>query len=101
VEQWLLACAEMESLIGKPNFSPAELGSVISTQELYVAYSEFTRRRGARPEGTSSFGKTLKKICGKSRRLSANTNAKRPPAYFVPKAKELSKRLHKHLKIGT
>jgi hypothetical protein len=100
VEQWLLACVEMESVTGKSDCSPAKLGNVISTQELYLAYSDFTRRRGARPESTSSFGKTLKRVCGKSRRLAATVNSKRPPAYFVPRAAELSKRLRKHLKIG-
>jgi hypothetical protein len=100
VEQWLLACAEMGALAGRAELSCAELGSIISTQELYEAYSAFTRRRGARPEATSSFGKVLTKICGRSQRLPANLNPKRPPGYFIPDASQLAQRVHRHLKIG-
>ena len=99
MEQWLLACAEMDAVAGNGQFASAELGSSISTKELYGAYSDFTRHRGARPEATSSFGKVLTKICGHSKRLPANLNTKRPPGYSIPKAKELSKRVHRHLKI--
>jgi hypothetical protein len=59
-----------------------------------------TRRRGARPEATSSFGKVLTKICGRSQRLPANLNPKRPPGYFIPDASQLAQRVHRHLKIG-
>jgi Family of unknown function (DUF5906) len=100
IEQWLLACAETDAVIGKADISSAELGSTISTQELYEAYSDFIRRRGARPEGTSSFGKVLTKICGRSMRLPANLRGKRPPGYSVPDAIQLFKRVHSHLKIG-
>jgi hypothetical protein len=101
VEQWLLACAEMDAMAGKAEISSAELGSIISTQELYEAYSAFTRRRGARPEATSSFGKVLTKICGCSRRLPANLNGKRAPGYSIPNASQLASRVHCHLKIAS
>lgn len=100
VEQWLLGCAELDGVIGKEEFSVAELGSMISTQVLYGAYSDFTKRRGARPEGTSSFGKVLTKICGRSRRLSANVGSKRLPGYPIPDASELSASVYRHLKIA-
>jgi len=100
VEQWLLACAEMEALAGKTELSSAALGSVISTQELYEAYSAFTRRRGARRDATSSFGKVLTKICGRSQRLPANLSRHRSPGYLIPDASQLSQRVHHHLKTG-
>jgi uncharacterized protein DUF5906 len=99
-EQWLLACADMDSIAGKAEHSLAELGSVISTQELYDSYSAFTKRRGARPEATSSFGKVMTKVCGRSIRPSASSTGKRPPGYFIPSAIQLTKLVHRHLKIA-
>jgi len=101
VEQWLQACAEMDAVAGTAEYSVRELGNINSTQDLYSAYTEFTRRRGARPESTPTFGKVLTKICGRAKRLPVIANPKRPPGYVIPKARELSKRIRRHLKIAT
>jgi hypothetical protein len=99
-EQWLLACAEMEGVIGSGPIPAAQLGMLVSTQELYGAYSDFTRRRNARIDSPPNFGRLLKKICGPSRRLPANRSPQRSPAYSMPTASQLTQLVHRHLKAG-
>jgi hypothetical protein len=99
-EQWLLACAEMEGVIGIGPMPAAQLGTLVSTQELYGAYSDFTRRRSARVDGLPNFGRVLTKICGPSRRLPASRSPHRSPAYSIPGANQLTKLVHRHLKAG-
>jgi hypothetical protein len=100
IEQWLLACAEMEGVIGNGPTPAAQLGTLVSTQELYGAYSDFTRRRSARVDSPPNFGRVLKKICGPSRRLPINRSPQRSPAYSIPSASQLAQLVHRHLKAG-
>jgi hypothetical protein len=99
-EQWLLACAEMEGVIGVGPTPTAQLGTLVSTQELYGAYSDFTRRRSARVDGLPNFGRVLTKICGPSRRLPVSRSPHRSPGHSVPSASQLTKLVHRHLKAG-
>jgi hypothetical protein len=99
-EQWLLACAEMEGVIGSGPTPAAQLGTLVSTQELYGAYSDFTRRRGARVDSPPNFGRLMKKICGPSARLPVSRSPQRSPAYSVPTAGQLTQLIHRHLKAG-
>jgi hypothetical protein len=99
-EQWLLTCAEMEGVIGSGPMPAAQLGTLVSTQELYGAYSDFTRRRNARVDSPPNFGRILKKICGPSSRLPAGRSPQRSPAYSIPTASQLAKLVHRHLKAG-
>jgi hypothetical protein len=100
IEQWLLACAEMEGVIGNGPTPAAQLGTLVSTQELYGAYSDFTRRRNARVDGPPNFGRLLKKICGPSRRLPTTRSPHRAPGYSIPSAAQLSGLVHAHLRAG-
>jgi Family of unknown function (DUF5906) len=99
-EQWLLACAEMEVVAGNGTTPAAQLGTLVSTQELYGAYSDFTRRRNARVDSPPNFGRILKKICGPSSRLPTSRSPQRSPGYSVPGASQLTKLVHHHLKAG-
>ncbi len=99
-EQWLLACAEMEGVIGSGPAPAAQLGTLVSTQELYGAYSDFTRRRSARVDGLPNFGRVLTKICGPSRRLPVSRSPHRSPGHSIPSASQLTKLVHSHLKAG-
>jgi hypothetical protein len=83
VEQWLLACSEVDGLAGERH-GAGSLGTQITTQMLYEAYAGYTKTRGLRPESLTRFGRLMTELFGPSRRLSASQNAKRPPAYFIP-----------------
>ena len=99
VEQWLLGCAYIDSLAGTSDLlGTQDLGRDISTQVLYHAYGEYTRRRGARPESLIMFGKLLSKLFGPSRRLPASQSGKRPFGYFIPDAAGVRRAVHGHLK---
>ncbi len=82
VEQWLLACSEVESLAGAPYGSG--LGTEIATQQLFEAYTAYTNTGGGRRELLTRFGRLLKELFGPSRRLPSSQNTKRPPGYFIP-----------------
>jgi len=99
-EQWLLACAEMEGVVGIGPAPVAQLGTLVSTQELYGAYSDFTRRRSARVDGLPNFGRVLTKICGPARRLPVSRSLQRSPGHSIPSAGQIVKLVHKHLRAG-
>jgi hypothetical protein len=105
VEQWLLACADLDTIaIGTrtPCSSTSSLGSEIATQTLYDAYCEYANRRhGARIESLTVFGRLLTKMLGPSRRLpAAQSSGRRPPGYFVLDADALRNAVHTYLKTG-
>ena len=82
VEQWLLACSEVESLAGAPY--AGGLGTDIATQTLFDAYTAYTSTGGARRESLTQFGRLLTDLFGPSRRLPSSQNPKRSPGYFIP-----------------
>jgi len=99
VEQWLLGCADIDSLAGTTDLQGTQdLGRDISTQILYHAYGEYTRRRAARPESLIVFGKLLSKLFGPSRRLPASQSGKRIPGYSIPDAAGVRRAVHGHIK---
>jgi hypothetical protein len=101
VEEWLLACVETDSIIGKDAYPAKQLATEHSTQALYESYREYTRQRSARVQPLVAFGRVLTKILGPSRRLPATTSSSnRPPGYFVPDAAALDRAVHHHLKTG-
>jgi hypothetical protein len=85
----------MEGVIGSGPAPAAQLGSLVSTQELYGAYSDFTRRRSARVDGLPR--RVLTKICGPSRRLPVIRSPHRSPGHSIPSASQLTKLVHSHL----
>jgi hypothetical protein len=103
VEEWLLACADLHRIVGKPDeYCARSLGSDYSTLTLYDSYGEYTRRRpGARVQPLVAFGKVLTRILGPSRRLTVQASGTRPPGYPIPDAPTLHQAVHKYLKTGT
>jgi hypothetical protein len=100
IEQWLLACAEVEALAGSMN-GAGSIGTEVATQTLYEAYTGYTKTRGARPESLTRFGRLMTELFGQSRRLPATQNTKRPPGYFMPDADRLRAAVLRRLKAGS
>jgi hypothetical protein len=99
IEQWLLACSEVEALTGSPH-GGGSLGTDIATQTLYEAYTGYTKNRGLRPDGLTRFGRLMTELFGPSRRLPKAENSKRTPAYSIPVAADVRKAVHRRLKTG-
>jgi Family of unknown function (DUF5906) len=115
VEEWLLACADLESIVNADPYSGnTPLACDYATRTLYDAYCNYTRRRaGARVQPLVAFGKVLTKVLGPSRRLAPAPRPpgapppppgapppSRPPGYHVPDAPALHHAVHKHLRTG-
>lgn len=88
IHQWLLACADYDSVAGKPDqTAPIQsLGCDISTAALYDAYCAYSKQRAARVESQVMFGRVLTAMFGAGRRLPAGRSGKRPMGYSIPKA---------------
>jgi hypothetical protein len=99
VEQWLLACSEVDGLAGEPH-GAGSLGTEITTKMLYEAYTGYTKTRGLRPESLTRFGRLMTELFGPSRRLSASRSAKRCPAYSIPDAAGVRAAVLQRLKTG-
>jgi hypothetical protein len=100
IEQWLLACAEIEALAGSMH-GTGNLGTEIPTQTLYEAYTVYTKTRGPRPETLTRFGRLMTELFGPSHRLSVTQNPKRPPGYAIPNADGLRAAVLQRLKTGS
>ncbi len=100
IEQWLLACAEVEALAGVVH-GTLGIGDDIATQTLYEAYTAYTKTRGLRPDSLTRFGRLMTELFGQSRRLPATQNPKRPPAYSIPDAHGLRAAVLQRLKTGS
>ncbi len=99
IEQWLLACGEVEALAGSV-YGTESPGTEITTQTLYETYTKYTKTRGLRPESLTRFGRLMTELFGQSRRLPAARNSKRPPAYSIPDAAALRAAVLLRLKTG-
>jgi hypothetical protein len=100
VEQWLLACSEVDGLAGAPQV-PASFGAEIATHVLYEAYTGYTKTRGSRPESLTRFGRLMTELFGPSRRLSTSQSAKRSPGYFIPDTASMRAAVLQRLKAGS
>ena len=100
IEQWLLACAEVEALAGVVH-GTLGIGDDIATQTLYEAYTGYTKTRGLRPDSLTRFGRLMTELFGQSHRLSATQNTKRSPAYSIPDAHGLRAAVLQRLKTGS
>jgi hypothetical protein len=99
VDQWLLACCEVDGLAGSPY--SGGLNAEIATQTLYEAYAGHTRTLGSRVVPLPRFGRLMTELFGPSRRLSATQGTKRSPGYFVPDAAGVRSAVLRRLKTGS
>lgn len=99
VEQWLLACSEVEGLAGTL-YSGGPLNTDIATQTLYEAYTGYTKTRGLRPESLPRFGRLMTELFGPSRRLPAAHSPKRSPGYTIPDADGVRSAVLRRLKTA-
>jgi hypothetical protein len=95
----LLACSEVEGLAGAP-YGGGSLGTEITTQVLYEAYTGYTKTR-VRPESLTRFGRLMTGLFGPSGRLSASQSAKRSPGYLIPAAAGVRAAVLQRLKTGS
>jgi hypothetical protein len=101
VQQWLLACAEFECVVGAEGRHEEPLGTQTPTQRLYRHYCGFTKTRGGvRAEPVNTFGRVLTAVCGPSTRLPTSVDTARSPGYHMPAAMALRTQVHRHLKMG-
>lgn len=96
VEQWLLACCEVDGLAGST--SAGHLGIEVATQTLFEAYTAYTSSGNARRESLTRFGRLLTELFGPSRRLSSSHGSTRPPGYLLPDASGIRAAVFKRLK---
>jgi hypothetical protein len=100
VEQWLLACCEIDGLLGAT--CGGGLNAEVPTQTLYEAYSAHTKTRGLRPDTVQQFGRVITDLFGPSRRLPATQGStKRHPGYFIPDAKGMDAAVRQRLKTSS
>jgi hypothetical protein len=100
IEQWLLACAEVEALAGVVH-GTLGIGDDIATQTLYDAYTAYTKTRGPRPEALTTFGRVMTALFGPPRRLPLAQSPTRLPAYSIPDANALRAAVLQRLKTGS
>ena len=100
IEEWLLACADVDSVLSKPeSYAAKELGTEHPTESLYDAYCEYVRRRpGVRVQSLVVFGKKLTQVIGQPRRLPANSSGTRKMGYHIPDASALRNAVLRYLR---
>jgi hypothetical protein len=101
VEQWLLACCEVDGLVGAPQYGSGSLNAEVSTQTLYEAYTGHTKARGLRTESLQRFGRIMTEMYGQSRRLRAAHGTNRPMGYCIPDAEGIRSAVLRRLKTGS
>jgi hypothetical protein len=102
VEEWLLACADLDAIVGGPDGSTGrQLDTDVPTEALYNAYCDYIRRRtGIRAQPLVVFGKTLTKLFGAPRKLPANGNGPRKNGYPMPDASRVRTLVEKYIRTG-